>query len=100
MAGMEKSITDRPEVKDLADRLRGLKGAVIQLESNGFSVCLDGWYDQPEERDEAKEGDPDHWETIENNRENLELPEIKDAEMPHDLLAALAILAGIKVERC
>ncbi len=91
-------ITDENPVKELAKKLAGLKNAVIVLDNDCFSVYLDGWYDHPEERADAKPGEPDHWETIEASRERLELPTVKDAEMPHNLLAALAILAGLEVE--
>ncbi len=82
----------------LIEQLKANPGSTLVLDNDCFSIHAPGYYDVPEEDDDAKEGDPRHWMTIEEQAEKFALPTIEGADMPHDLVDALAKMLGLKTE--
>lgn len=87
----------RPEVRALAEQLRGLRdtGAVLRIDSSSFEIIV---WELPEVNPAAEPGDPGYWDVLGERAEKLEVPRIKGVGTPHDLIAALGLLLGFGSE--
>lgn len=90
----------RPEIKKLAEQLRGFidTGAVLIVDSNSFSINVSAVYDLPDEDRDAPEGSSAHRSTLDDALERLDIPEIEGADTVYDLIAALGLLLGFGSE--
>ena len=85
-------------IEQLVEQLKSNPGSTLMLDNDAFFVHMPGYYELPDEDLSAQPGEPLHWLTIEREREKFVLPSIDGADMPLDLLQALAMMLGFKVE--